>query len=245
MLLFYQYRPRMEQDATRCIHREMLSINLEALVCKLVLAESPESKKHDMSKRCFHNESSLEEDTSLHAHLSLRFTWSCWYMCHCDSSYQIVCPPQTQPEIPALRDIKKGSCIVVWKTDSLSFQLGSSPQRQPFRRSLALFLFYQCLQRPFTSANWRPAFPLLWQEATSLSVMYHLEVIRHYRIQRFCTITLLWRLSTAPIHKTVLKTNQTALYNACCKADHPAQSIFLCNYYFLAWSYTIGSEKTE
>lgn len=34
----------MEQNATRCIHREILSINLEALVCKLVLAECPESK---------------------------------------------------------------------------------------------------------------------------------------------------------------------------------------------------------
>lgn len=34
----------MEQDATRCSHREILSINVDTLVCKLVLAERPERK---------------------------------------------------------------------------------------------------------------------------------------------------------------------------------------------------------
>lgn len=168
-LLFYQYCPRMEQDVTCCIHREILRINLEALVCKLVLAECPRSKNMTGAKRCFHNESPLDEDRRLQTHLSLCFNWSCRYTHHCNSSYQIVCPHKAQPKTAAARYVRKGFCLIIWKTPPLSFQLGTSPQKKPFWRSLALSVFYQYLQRPFTSANWRSAFPLFWQEAISLS----------------------------------------------------------------------------
>lgn len=42
----------------------------------------------------------------------------------------------------------------------------------------------------------------------------------------------------------VLKTNQTALYDAYFKADHLAQSFFLYTYFFLAQSHTT-SQKTD
>lgn len=62
--VFYQSCPRMEQDATRCIHGEIPSINLEALFCKLVLAECSESK-NVTGTRDASNESSLDEDRPL------------------------------------------------------------------------------------------------------------------------------------------------------------------------------------
>lgn len=113
-LLFYQYCPRMEQNTTWCICREILSINLEALVCKLVLAEYPDSKNMTGARDASIMKAHLMR-TDLYKLISVYvLPEAADNVHHYDSSYQTVCPPKAQPKIAAVRNIRKGLCII-WK----------------------------------------------------------------------------------------------------------------------------------
>jgi len=63
-------------------------------------------QEHDRSKRCFHNDSSLDEE-------DLYTLISVYTLPEAADSYPTVCPPKAQPNTAALRDVRKCLGIII------------------------------------------------------------------------------------------------------------------------------------
>lgn len=162
----------MEQDATRFAQK-----NWALMVCKLALAEHPESKNMTGAR----DASEME--------VQLMRTDLCKLISVC-----------ALPEATGTWHAPR------WhKPPNLFVHQRHSPNQQangqPSPRSLALFAFYQHLQRPFTSANRRSKFPSFRHKAISLPEWYIILKLPGTIKRKVLEPLLYWRLSRAPIHK--------------------------------------------